>query len=133
MVCLSVAVSKIVSPTWLNHRHAVWDMDLEHVLDGVHIPVREWVILRGIGRPRTCPEMSGGLYSGCDSTGGRTGTARMPIGMYKMGCTLAQPGEYDCTVHMWRRCGLMSNYFDHLFYGRYCSLASCFVPNPLTS
>jgi len=24
------------------------------------------------------------------------------------------PGEYDWTVHVWRRCGLMSNYFDHL-------------------
>ena len=22
--------------------------------------------------------------------------------------------EYDWTVHVWRRCGLMSNYFDHL-------------------
>jgi len=28
--------------------------------------------------------------------------------------TLAQPGEYDWIVPMRRRCGLMSNYFDHL-------------------
>ena len=28
--------------------------------------------------------------------------------------TLAPPVEYDWTVHLWRRCGLMSNYFDHL-------------------
>ena len=27
---------------------------------------------------------------------------------------LAPPGEYDLTVHLWRRCGLMSNYFDQL-------------------
>jgi len=24
----------------------------------------------------------------------------------RWGCTLAQPGEYDWTVHVWRRCGL---------------------------
>jgi len=30
-----------------------------------------------------------------------------------MECTLAPPGEYDWSVR--RRCGLMSNYFDHLF------------------
>jgi len=28
--------------------------------------------------------------------------------------TLAPPGEYDWIVHLRRRCGLMSNYFDHL-------------------
>jgi len=28
--------------------------------------------------------------------------------------TLAQPGEYDWTICLWRRCGFMSNYFDHL-------------------
>jgi len=32
-----------------------------------------------------------------------------------MRCTLAPPEEYDWTVHVWRRYGLMSNYFDHLF------------------
>jgi len=35
-----------------------------------------------------------------------------------MGYTLAPLGEYDraCSaVHVRRRCGLMSNYFDHLF------------------
>jgi len=31
-----------------------------------------------------------------------------------MGCTLAPPGEYDWTVHVRRRCSLMSNYFDYL-------------------
>jgi len=24
------------------------------------------------------------------------------------------PGEYDWTTRLWRRCGLMSGYFDHL-------------------
>ena len=31
-----------------------------------------------------------------------------------VGGTLAPPGEYDWTVCLWQRCGLMSNYFDHL-------------------
>jgi len=31
-----------------------------------------------------------------------------------MGCTLAPPDEYCWTVHLRWRCGLMSNYFDHL-------------------
>jgi len=30
------------------------------------------------------------------------------------GCTLAPPGEYHWTVHVWQWCGLLSNYFDHL-------------------
>ena len=30
--------------------------------------------------------------------------------------TLAQPGEYDWTVRLLRRCGLMSTYFDHLLW-----------------
>jgi len=33
-----------------------------------------------------------------------------------MGCTLAPSSEYDWTVPVRRRCGLMSNYFDHLFF-----------------
>jgi len=31
------------------------------------------------------------------------------------GCTLAPPGEYDWTVRARWRCGLTSNYFDHLY------------------
>jgi len=33
----------------------------------------------------------------------------------RIGCTLAQPNEYDWTLHVRWRCGLMSNYFYHLF------------------
>jgi len=36
------------------------------------------------------------------------------FGFLYMGCTMAPPEEYDWTVHLRRRCGLMSNYFDHL-------------------
>jgi len=32
------------------------------------------------------------------------------------GCTLAPPGEYKWTVRVQRRCGIMSNYFDHSFH-----------------
>jgi len=31
----------------------------------------------------------------------------------RRGCTLAPLGEYDRIVRIRRRCGLMSNYFDH--------------------
>jgi len=31
-----------------------------------------------------------------------------------MGCILAPPGEYDRTVRVRRRCGLMLNYFGKL-------------------
>jgi len=30
-------------------------------------------------------------------------------------CTLAPPGKYDWTIRLQWRCGLMSDYFDHLF------------------
>jgi len=36
------------------------------------------------------------------------------FGFLCMGCSLAPPCEYDWTVHVWWRCGLMSHYFDHL-------------------
>jgi len=36
------------------------------------------------------------------------------FGFLYIGCTLAPPGEYD-SVYVRRRCGLMSNYYDHLF------------------
>jgi len=29
---------------------------------------------------------------------------------------LAPPSKYDRTVHLGQRCGLISNYFDHLFF-----------------
>ena len=38
------------------------------------------------------------------------------FGFLYMGCTLAPPEEYDWTIHVRRRCGLMSNYFDHLLF-----------------
>jgi len=37
------------------------------------------------------------------------------FGYLYIGCSLASPGEYDLTVHLRRRCGFMSNYFDHLW------------------
>jgi len=33
-------------------------------------------------------------------------------------CTLAPPGKYYWIVRVRRRCGFMSNYFDHLFVYR---------------
>jgi len=35
------------------------------------------------------------------------------------GCIVAQPGEYDGTVPVRRRCSLLSNFFDHSFIFRF--------------
>ena len=40
--------------------------------------------------------------------------SREPKEACVIACTLAPSGEYVWTVHVPRRCGLMSNYFDHL-------------------
>jgi len=42
------------------------------------------------------------------------------FGFLYMGCKLAPPGEYDWTLRVRGRCGLMSNYFDHCFFPIYC-------------
>ena len=42
-----------------------------------------------------------------------------------VGCTLAPPDEYDWTIRVWQRCGLMSNYFDQLLLGRIPILRRC--------
>ena len=45
--------------------------------------------------------------------------------------TLAPPGEYDWTVHLRPRCGLMSNYLDHLLLYA-CTLVYEVVENTST-
>jgi len=40
------------------------------------------------------------------------------FGFLYMRCTFTPPGKYDWTVHVWWRCSLMSNYFDHLYFSR---------------
>jgi len=44
-------------------------------------------------------------------------------------CTLSQPGEYQWTVHVRWRCGLLSNYFDHLLFITilYASLSMIYI------
>jgi len=77
---------------------------------GVHI---EGAILRvKKGQCRICLEMSVSWHTQSSSAEGRTSMVWMPIGVYYMGSTLAPGGEYDWTVHVWRRCNLMLNYFD---------------------
>jgi len=62
------------------------------------------------------------------------------FGFLYMGCTLAPPCEYDWTVQVWRRCGLMSNYFDHLFllsviilYVQHCNVINILVTATLSA
>ena len=50
------------------------------VLHGLQILTREGAILRAKRGP--AQDMSGGRYTQSDSAGGRTGTVRMPIGVY---------------------------------------------------
>jgi len=45
----------------------------------------------------------------------RLNRSRCRLGCGLMGCTSAQSGEYDWTVCVRRRSGLMSNDYDHLF------------------
>ena len=67
-------------------RDAVWNVDsggpMNHALDGVQIPTREWSILRAKrGLPRTKIKRL---------SRSSIGTVWMPIGVFKMGvCTLA--------------------------------------------
>jgi len=48
-----------------------------------------------------------------------------------MRCTLAPPGEYYWIVRLRRRCGLMSNYFDHLFMATLCNRAGHIYFHPV--
>jgi len=43
-----------------------------------------------------------------------TSTVRMPIRCTRWRCTLSPPGEYNRTIRVRWRCGLVSNYFDHI-------------------
>jgi len=61
-----------------------WAYTRKLVLDGVQISMHEMAILAG-GWPahdRTCPNMSGGQYTQCDSAGGRISKVQMLIGVY---------------------------------------------------
>jgi len=56
------------------------------------------------------------------------------FGFLYMGCTLAPPGEYNRTVRVWRRCGLVSNYFDLVIIRphrstTYVDAAYCYRPS----
>jgi len=75
----------------------------------VQIPLREWGNFEGeMGRPRTCLTMD--ILKATQQ-----GQNRYYADADK-GCTLASPGEYDCTVRVRRQCGFISNYFDHSFW-----------------
>jgi len=77
-------------------------------------------ILRGKGRPavKYSDSVPWAVQKWLNRSGCRLGFGFgwAQESMYWVGCTLAQPSEYKWTVHVLRRCGLLSNYFDHLFY-----------------
>jgi len=67
----------------------------------------------GSGHARTCPAVDKlkPTQQGAERVG-----YRCWLWYTRRECTLAQPGEYDWMVHVWRWCGFMSNYFDHLWF-----------------
>jgi len=85
-----------------------------HVLDGLSHPHTRRSNFGG--EKGSVLDMSGDRcrYTQSDSPGGSACTVRMPIGCTRLGCTSAEPGEYDSTVRVLWRWGLMSNYVDHL-------------------
>ena len=126
-VCLSVCYDRdLCKSGWTDH-NAIWDMDsvsLRHyILDGhPYLQTR-----RGNfeGKKGPAQDMSSNWYT--QLTEGRIGVVQMSTGVYKMGCILAQPGEYNWTVRVRWRCGLMSTYFDLLLY--YQKLFINMLPN----
>ena len=75
----------------------------------------KWTILRAKGvcpeHARTCPRQS----IKAPRRGAEPVRRGCRLGCTRWRCTLAQRGEYDWIVRVRRLCGLMSNYFDHLF------------------
>ena len=79
---------------------------------------REEAILRGEGAAscklwRFCRKLCKNSWTAIEIRLG-FGLGRAQESMYWVGCTLAPPDEYHWTVHVRRRCGLLSNFFDHL-------------------
>ena len=113
---------------WTN-RDAVWVMDsggLKRVLDGTQIPHAKGAITGGHDMPYdTLPwaihkwlhRSISRLSCGLGWAKGSTSSIVFAIAFHEG--TLAPPDEYDCTDRVRRRCGLMSNYFDHLLLLRY--------------
>ena len=103
-----------------------WMGSRNHVLDGVHIP--HWKgQFWGKGAPTAKYRdflpwavqkwLNQSIWRFCCRLGWKYKFNRIrqvaPICPYGGGL-LAPPAEYDWTIHLRRRCGLMSNYFDHL-------------------
>jgi len=88
------------------------------VLDGAQIPCgngKFWAGRRPIVRYGTlCSELCKMAEPIKMSFGFGLGWAQLEANI-RLGFTLAPPGEYHWTVHVLRRCGLLSNYYDHLF------------------
>jgi len=76
-------VEKTAEPIEMPFGMWTWIGQRNHVLDGVQIPKRKSGNFEaGSSRLGACLDISGGRYTQSDSAGGRTGTVRMPIGVY---------------------------------------------------
>jgi len=110
--------------SWLEMPFGIWTrmVPKNHALDGgPGTPLEGAIFRRGEGRPIAA-------YRGHTAVSCGKGAEPnvMPFGTWIRvdarkhtldgGCTLTPPGEYEGTVRVRRRCGLMSNYFDHCHY-----------------
>ena len=99
---------KLRKNSWTD-TNAVRDMDMGEPKEPcIRSPQMKAILKAKRGRPRTCPDISGGWYAESDSAGGSTGMAQMPV-LDGGGCTLVPPGIYAWTICVLQRCGLMSN------------------------
>ena len=76
------------------------------VTDGVAWSLSQSVVIASTAKTAELIEMSFGLWT-------VVGPSNHVL---DEGCTLAQPGKYDGTVRVCRRCSLVSNYFNHLLW-----------------
>jgi len=116
MGCVSVTTMRPAKNGW-NDQDAVWDLDsggpeelcIRWVFASPHIKGHIW------GHKSACTgHVQWSIYSKRLNGQQRYGVdATWDV---LDGLILVQIGEYDWTIHVWRRCILMSNYFDHLFY-----------------
>jgi len=97
-------------PFWMLTPVGQWN----HVLHGVDVKGQFWKRKgAGPGHARAFPVVDI-LEVTRRRRSSSTSTVRIPIGVYYMGFTLAQPGEYGWADRLRRRCGLMPYCFHHL-------------------
>ena len=114
VVCLSVTVvspAKIAELIEMPFGLWSWVCPRNHALEEVWITRAHRQFLRKRTCWLTCHPSQQQM---CSSTAGAV-VALLPAGISAFAAGVTGAGEYDSTVCVQRRCGLLSNYCDHLF------------------